>query len=58
MTADEIRRCVTIANGLRADLVVLTGDFVTDDAVAEGAVVQALSALKAPFGVFGCLGNP
>jgi uncharacterized protein len=23
----------------------------------EGAVVQALSSLKAPFGVFGCLGN-
>lgn len=57
MTADEIRRCVTIANGLDADLVVLTGDFVTDDPAAEGAVVQALSALKAPSGVFGCLGN-
>ena len=57
MTADEIRRCVTIANGLKADLVVLTGDFVADDPAAEGAVVQALSALKAPFGVFGCLGN-
>jgi predicted MPP superfamily phosphohydrolase len=37
--------------------VVLTGDFVTWDPAAEGAVVQALSALKAPFGVFGCLGN-
>ena len=57
MTADEIRRCVTIANGLKADLVVLTGDYVADDPAAEGAVVQALSALKAPFGVFGCLGN-
>lgn len=57
MTADQIRGCVTVANGLIADLVVLTGDFVTDDAAAEGAVVQALSGLKAPFGVFGCLGN-
>jgi predicted MPP superfamily phosphohydrolase len=57
MTADEIRRCVTIANGLNADLVVLTGDYVTDDPAAEGEVVQALSALRAPFGVFGCLGN-
>jgi uncharacterized protein len=37
--------------------VVLTDDFVTYDPAAEGAVVQALSALKAPFGVFGCLGN-
>jgi uncharacterized protein len=37
--------------------VVLTGDFLTWDPAAKGAVVQALSALKAPFGVFGCLGN-
>jgi predicted MPP superfamily phosphohydrolase len=57
MTADEIRRCVTIANGLKADLLVLTGDYVADDPAAEGEVVQVLSALKGPFGVFGCLGN-
>jgi predicted MPP superfamily phosphohydrolase len=57
MTANQIRGCVTMANGLNADLVVLTGDFVTDDAGAEAAVVHALSGLKAPFGVFGCLGN-
>ena len=57
MTADEIRRCVTIANGLKADLVVLTGDYVADDPAAEGEVVQALAGLRAPYGVFGCLGN-
>ena len=57
MTADEIRRCVTIASGLKADLVVLTGDYVADDPAAEGEVVQALADLRAPFGVFGCLGN-
>jgi calcineurin-like phosphoesterase family protein len=57
MSAEEIRRYVAIANQLKADLVVLTGDFVTWEAVTEGAVVQALSALKAPLGVFGCLGN-
>ncbi|HSB12042.1 MAG TPA: metallophosphoesterase [Blastocatellia bacterium] len=57
MTGDQIRHCVTIANGLRADLVVLTGDYVTDDPAAEGAVVQALAGLRAPYGVFGCLGN-
>ncbi len=57
MPADQIRRCVTIANQLKADLVVLTGDFVAWDPAMEGAVVQALSGVKAPFGVFGCLGN-
>lgn len=57
MSAEEIRRYVAIANQLKADLVVLTGDFVTWEAAMEGAVVQALSGLKAPFGIFGCLGN-
>src|SRR6266851_1778255 len=57
MTADEIRRCVTIANGLKADLVALTGDYVANDPAAEGEVVQALTGLRAPYGVFGCLGN-
>jgi len=57
LTADEIRRCVTIANGLKADLVVLTGDYVADDPAAQGEVVQALAGLSAPYGVFGCLGN-
>jgi predicted MPP superfamily phosphohydrolase len=57
MTADEIRRCVTIANGLKADLVALTGDYVADDPAAQGEVVEALAGLRAPFGVFGCLGN-
>jgi predicted MPP superfamily phosphohydrolase len=57
MTADQIRRCVTIANGLKPDLIVLTGDFLTWDAGAQGDVVQALAPLRAPFGVFGCLSN-
>ena len=57
MTADEIRHCITIAAGLKADPVVLTGDYLTDDPEAEEEVVQALAGLRAPSGVFGCLGN-
>jgi predicted MPP superfamily phosphohydrolase len=57
MSAEEIRKYVAIANQLKADLVVLTGDYVTYDKTAQEAVVEALSSLKAPFGVFGCLGN-
>lgn len=57
MPADEIRRCVTLVNELKADLVVLTGDYLADDRQAQGEVVQALAGLRAPFGVFGCLGN-
>src|SRR5438874_5649166 len=57
MSADEIRHCITIAAGLKADPVVLTGDYLTDDPEAEEEVVQALAGLRAPSGVFGCLGN-
>jgi predicted MPP superfamily phosphohydrolase len=57
MTAEQIRRCAEIANELRPDLIALTGDFLTWDAGAQGEVVQALAPLRAPYGVFGCLGN-
>jgi hypothetical protein len=57
MLAKEIRRCVTITNRLQPDLILMTGDFVAWDPEAEGEVVQVLAGLRAPYGVFGCLGN-
>jgi predicted MPP superfamily phosphohydrolase len=57
MPASEIRKYVEIANALKPDLMVLTGDFVTFDPSPQQAVVEALSGLRAPYGVFGCLGN-
>ncbi len=57
MTAEEIRKVVEITNRLRPDLTALTGDFITWDPGTQEAVVDVLSNLKAPFGVFGCLGN-
>jgi len=57
MTAEEIRRYVGIVNGLKPELVALTGDFVTWDASTQFAVVEALAGFEAPFGVYGCLGN-
>ncbi len=57
MPAEEIRKYVTIANSLKADLMVLTGDFVTFDPTTQQAVVEALQGLRAPFGVYGSLGN-
>ena len=55
--ADYIRRCVAITNGLKPNLIVMTGDYLAWDPAAQGEVVQALSGLRAPLGVFGCLGN-
>jgi predicted MPP superfamily phosphohydrolase len=57
MTAEEIRRYAGIANGLKPELVAVTGDFVTWDPSTQSAVVDALAGLKAPLGVYGCLGN-
>jgi uncharacterized protein len=57
MPDEQIRKYVEMANALKPDLTVLTGDFVTFDGRTQGAVVEALSGLKAPFGIFGCLGN-
>ncbi len=57
MPEREIRKYVAIANALKPDLTVLTGDFVTWDGATQGAAVDALAGLRAPFGVYGCLGN-
>ena len=57
MTQEQIRKYVAITNALTPDLIALTGDFVTWDPITQRAVVEALADLKAPFGVFGCLGN-
>ncbi len=57
MTEEQIRQYADITNSLKPDLIVLTGDFVTFDPSTEQALVRALSGLRAPFGVFGTLGN-
>ncbi len=56
-TTDYIRRCVAITNGLKPDLIALTGDYIAWDPGLEGRVVSVLAGLRAPHGVFGCLGN-
>jgi predicted MPP superfamily phosphohydrolase len=57
MPVQDIRKYVAMVNQLKPDLVALTGDFVTWKGSPAGTVVEALSGLKAPFGIFGCLGN-
>ena len=57
MPAEEIRKYVAIANSLKADLMVLTGDFVIFDPNTRQAAVEALAGARAPYGVYGCLGN-
>jgi predicted MPP superfamily phosphohydrolase len=56
-TGDYIRRCVAITNGLKPDLIALTGDYIAWDPGLERHVVSVLASLRAPHGVLGCLGN-
>jgi len=57
MPRAEVRRGVDMANSLKADLAVITGDFLTghNDPLAD--CIAELSRLRAPLGVWGCNGN-
>jgi predicted MPP superfamily phosphohydrolase len=57
MTRDSVRRVVDMANGIGADLAVVTGDLITGvhDSLAD--CVDEVSRLRAPLGVYGCNGN-
>jgi uncharacterized protein len=52
-----IQYCVTLANQLKPDLFLLTGDYVTNSARFAEPVAQELSRLQAPYGVVAVLGN-
>ena len=57
MPPDEIARAVEMANDLRPDLIVVTGDFVSSVGDPLDACITKLSRLEAPLGVWGCNGN-
>jgi predicted MPP superfamily phosphohydrolase len=52
-----IRRAVDLANTVRPDLAVLTGDLITSDRDPLEDCIAELSRLRAPLGVWGCHGN-
>jgi predicted MPP superfamily phosphohydrolase len=54
---DHIARAVTIASQLKPDLIALTGDYVSHEAKFIAPVSRVLGELRAPLGVFACLGN-
>jgi predicted MPP superfamily phosphohydrolase len=57
MSKEEMDQYVTELNSLRPDIIFVPGDFVTMRLEEIYPVIESLSELKAPFGVFGCLGN-
>ncbi|MBI3662378.1 MAG: metallophosphoesterase [Acidobacteria bacterium] len=57
MSREQLRRALEMANGLGAELAVVTGDFITGARDPLEECVEELAALRAPLGVWGCLGN-
>lgn len=54
---EEVRRVVGLANGARADMIALTGDYTTASRKYIEPCAEALAALAAPHGVWAVLGN-
>lgn len=52
-----INQSIEIANDLKPDMFVLTGDFVSHETQYIAPVADALSYLESEFGSFACLGN-
>ncbi len=56
-TLEHIKRVVKVANRLRPDMFVLTGDYVSHEREYIAPVAAVLSKLKAKYGIYACLGN-
>lgn len=54
---EHILRAVTVANSLKPDMFVLTGDYVSHESEYIEPVAEALGKLESEFGTFACLGN-
>jgi predicted MPP superfamily phosphohydrolase len=54
---EHIKRTVKIANRLKPDMFILTGDYVSHETEYIAPVAEVLGNLKSEFGTFACLGN-
>lgn len=54
---EHIKRTVKIANRLKPDVFILTGDYVSHETEYIAPVAEVLGTLKAEFGTYACLGN-
>jgi predicted MPP superfamily phosphohydrolase len=57
MPPEELAAYVEAVNGLQPDFIALTGDFIASSPAEVVPCVDVLSALKARYGVYACLGN-
>ncbi len=54
---EHIKRVVKVANRLRPDIFLLTGDYVSHEREYIPPVAALLGKLKAKYGIYACLGN-
>ena len=54
---EHIERAVKVANRLRPDMFILTGDYVSHETKYIAPVAEVLGRLESEFGTFACLGN-
>ena len=52
-----MQEAVAIVNGLKPDLIAITGDFVNHDVAETPLILPGLNGLISTLGTFGCLGN-
>lgn len=57
LTERELNRAIGIANETRANLALVTGDFITRSADPLDLCLTRLAGLRSDAGIFGCLGN-
>ncbi|MCX6139174.1 MAG: metallophosphoesterase [Ignavibacteriales bacterium] len=57
MAKAEMAEYVAAMNALKTDVIMLPGDFVTSKIEEVYPFVEAFSELKAPLGIFACMGN-
>lgn len=57
MSKEQMVKYAEIVNSLNADLIAIPGDFVTSLVPEVYPFNEAFADLRAPFGVYGCLGN-
>jgi predicted MPP superfamily phosphohydrolase len=54
---EHIERTIKVANRLKPDMFLLTGDYVSHEKKYVGPVAKVLGTLKSEFGTYACLGN-
>lgn len=57
LSTSTLNQAIALSNEVNPDLVVITGDFVTDNPEPIIELASYLSQLQSKYGVYGCLGN-